>query len=171
MEEALSHPVSRQPGPLFNSELETGLRALVVLEAFYPRRCSLMEMTWFDHLVVHTADIDGPSSLHPDLAPRLGELFVRRRLVEDSLNLMRGVHMVDIRHDDDGIHFQASEDAPSFLGMLQSPYIMSLKERARWLAERFAQAEPAEIERVVRGRIGRLRTDFQVAGSQGEAAS
>lgn len=167
--ETLSPPSSSAYGPLFNSALETGLRALIVLEAFYPRRCSLMEMTWFDHLVVHTADVDGPDSLHPDLAPRIGELFVRRRLVEDSLNLMRSVHMVDVRHDDDGIHFQASEDAPSFLGMLQSPYIMNLKDRARWLAERFARAEPAEIERIVKERIGRLRTDFQAAGSPGEA--
>jgi hypothetical protein len=39
-------------GHPFNSTLETGIRALVVLEAFYPRRCDLMEMTWLDHLVV-----------------------------------------------------------------------------------------------------------------------
>ena len=54
----------------FNSTLETGIRALVVLEAFHPRRCDLLEMTWLDHLVVHTGDLDdpdAPSSLRPDL--------------------------------------------------------------------------------------------------------
>jgi len=64
----------------FNSTLETGIRALVVLEAFYPRHCDLMEMTWFDHLIVHTGDIDGqdvPESLHPDLPNRTGELLAR----------------------------------------------------------------------------------------------
>lgn len=166
--EALSpHPPAGK-APLFNSSLETGLRALVVLEAFYPRQCSLMEMTWFDHLVVHTADIDGPESLHPDLAPRIGELFVRRRLVEESLNLMRSVRMVDVRHDDNGIYFQASDDAPSFLDMLQSPYTTDLKARAQWLAERFADLSPADIESLVKERIGRLKADFQVAGSFGE---
>ena len=75
----------------FNSTLETGIRALVVLEAFHPRRCDLMEMTWLDHLVVHTGDLDGedvPESLHPDLPNRAGELLVRRQLVERSLRLM-----------------------------------------------------------------------------------
>ena len=63
----------------FNSTLETGIRALVVLEAFHPRRCDLLEMTWLDHLVVHTGDLDdpdAPSSLHPDLPNRAAELVV-----------------------------------------------------------------------------------------------
>jgi hypothetical protein len=51
IDEPASHP--------FNSPLETGIRALVLLEAFYPRQCDLIEMTWLDHLVVHTADLDG----------------------------------------------------------------------------------------------------------------
>ena len=78
----------------FNGTLETGIRALVVLEAFYPRRCDLLEMTWLDHLVVHTGDFDGqdvPESLHPDLPNRAGELLVRRQLVEKSLRLMQQV--------------------------------------------------------------------------------
>jgi hypothetical protein len=83
----------------FNSALETGIRALVVLEAFHPRHCDLTELTWFDHLVVHTSDIQGedvPFSLHPDLPNRAGELLVRRRLVEESLLLMQRLHLVDV---------------------------------------------------------------------------
>jgi hypothetical protein len=81
--------------PLFNSSLETGVRAVVVLDAAFPRAFDLSQLTWLDHLVVHTADIGGPDSLHPDIPQRTGELLVRRRLVEDGLTLMRRLHLVD----------------------------------------------------------------------------
>ena len=35
---------------------------VVVLDAAYPRSFDIAKLTWCDHLVVHTADIDGPSS-------------------------------------------------------------------------------------------------------------
>lgn len=148
----------------FNSALETGIRALVVLEAFYPRRCDLLQMTWLDHLVVHTGDLEGrdvPESLHPDLPNRAGELLVRRRLVEKGLRLMQQVHLVEIFETEDGITFGASEDAPSYLDLLQAPYSLALKDRARWMADRFADMEAAEMRVLIESRIGRWTADFR----------
>lgn len=155
---------ANQAPSLFNSPLETGLRALIVLEAMYPRPCDLMEMTWFDHLVVHTSDFEGEgvcSSLHPDLPNRAGEMLVRRSLVETSLNLMQRFHLVDVKHTDDGVHFLASDAAPSFLGMLQASYTASLRERANWLASRLRAKTSAEIQSLVTDRIGRWTAEFQ----------
>ncbi|KJK04618.1 hypothetical protein UB44_03320 [Burkholderiaceae bacterium 26] len=147
----------------FNSTLETGIRALVVLEAFYPRRCDLLEMTWLDHLVVHTGDLGGqdvPESLHPDLPNRTGELLVRRQLVEQSLRMMQQVHLVEVFETEAGIEFSASEDAPSYLDLLQAPYSVALKQRARWMAERFAALDTTEIRSLVEERIGRWTAEF-----------
>ncbi|MDB6091196.1 MAG: hypothetical protein JWN85_3980 [Gammaproteobacteria bacterium] len=149
----------------FNSTLETGIRALVVLEAFYPRRCDLLEMTWLDHLVVHTGDLDGhdvPGSLHPDLPNRVGELLVRRQLVEKSLRMMQQVHLVEVFETEDGIAFGASEDAPSYLDLLQAPYSVALKQRAKWMADRFAGMETTEMRALIEGRIGRWTADFRL---------
>ena len=148
----------------FNSTLETGIRALVVLEAFYPRRCDLLEMTWLDHLVVHTGDFDGqdvPESLHPDLPNRVGELLVRRQLVEKSLRLMQQVHLVELFETEDGISFAASEDAPSYLDLLQAPYSLALKRRAKWMANRFAGMQTDEIRALIEARIGRWTAEFR----------
>lgn len=147
----------------FNSTLETGIRALVVLEAFYPRRCDLMEMTWFDHLIVHTGDIDGqdvPESLHPDLPNRTGELLVRRQLVEKSLRMMQQMHLVEVFETEGGIEFCAGEEAPSYVELLQAPYSRALKDRARWMADRFSQQASVEIRQLIEGRIGRWTTEF-----------
>lgn len=153
------------PAYPFNSTLETGIRALVVLEAFHPRRCDLLEMTWLDHLVVHTGDLDGqdtPHSLHPDLPNRAGELLVRRQLVEKSLRLMQQVHLIDVFETEEGIAFGASEDAPSYLDLLQAPYSVALKVRARWMAERFAGMHTAEMRALIESRIGRWTADFRL---------
>ncbi len=148
----------------FNSTLETGIRALVVLEAFYPRRCDLMEMTWFDHLVVHTGDFDEqdvPESLHPDLPNRTGELLVRRQLVERSLRMMQQMHFVDVFETEAGIEFCASEETPSYVGLLQTPYSLALKHRAKWMADRFAKQGSAEIRELIESRIGRWTAEFR----------
>ena len=148
----------------FNSTLETGIRALVVLEAFYPRRCDLLEMTWLDHLVVHTGDLEGqgvPESLHPDLPNHTGEVLVRRQLVERSLRMMQQVHLVEAIETEAGIEFCASEDAPSYLELLQAPYSVALKHRAKWMAEQFAGLDTAEMRALVEGRIGRWTTEFK----------
>ena len=158
LEEGLSR---RHP---FNSTLETGIRALVVLEAFYPRQCDLMEMTWLDHLVVHTGDLDGedvPESLHPDLPNRAGELLVRRQLVERSLRMMQQVHLVDVFDTESGVQFCASQEAPSYLDLLQTPYSLALKARARWMADRFSGLSTAQMRELVEEKIGRWTAEFR----------
>lgn len=158
----LEHYISA--GHPFNSTLETGIRAVVVLDAFYPRRCDLLEMTWLDHLVVHTGDLDGqdvPESLHPDLPNRAGELLVRRQLVERSLRLMQQVHLVEVFETEAGIEFRASEGAPSYLDLLQAPYSIALKQRAKWMADRFAGMETTEMRALIDSRIGRWAAEFR----------
>lgn len=158
----------------FNSALETGIRALVVLEAFHPRRCDLLEMTWLDHLVVHTGDLDDPDaprSLHPDLPNRAAELVVRRPLVEKSLRLMQQLHLIDVLETEDGITFGASDDAPIYLDLLQAPYSVALKERAQWISERFANKAAAEMREQMERRIGRWTADFRVEETFGGAGA
>ncbi|WP_234838281.1 ABC-three component system middle component 2 [Sinorhizobium medicae] len=153
----------RQAHP-FNSTLETGIRALVVLDAMYPRRCDLMEMTWLDHLVVHTGDLDGddvPESLHPDLPNRVGELLVRRQLVERSLRLMQQVHLIEVFDTEAGVEFAAGEDAPSYLDLLRTPYSVALKERARWMARQLSDMTTAQLRQLIDDRIGRWTAEFR----------
>jgi hypothetical protein len=153
---------------LFNGALETGVRAAVVLDALYPRSFDLAHLTWFDHLVVHTADIGGPPSLHPDIPQRTGELLVRRRLVEDGLNLMRRLHLVDMQITERGILYLAFEEASAFVDSLRSKYGRELKDRAEWLAKYLGHASEGAIAELIAQRIGRWTVEFQgEAGPQG----
>jgi hypothetical protein len=150
------------PPPLFNSPLETGVRATIVLDATHPRAFDLAHVTWLDHLVVHTADIGGPTSLHPDIPQRTGELLVRRRLVEDGLNMMRRLHLIEAKIVEQGIVYQASEEATAFSDSMRTPYSRALKERAKWLALNFLTGRSdEEIAQLINARIGLWSVEFQ----------
>jgi hypothetical protein len=147
--------------PLYNSQLETGTRAMVILEAAYPRALDLARLTWFDHLVVHTKDVGGPESLHPALPGRTGELLVRRRLVEDSMSLMRRLHLIEVVHDENGIAYRASDDASAFVSLLTTTYAQGLKDRARWLIAELGDMDEAQLTKRVADQIGRWSVEFQ----------
>jgi hypothetical protein len=159
----------RPDPPLFNSALETGVRAVVVLDAAYPRAFDLAQLTWLDHLVVHTADIGGPDSLHPDIPQRTGELLVRRRLVEDGLNLMRRLHLVDGVNADAGIVYIATDEASAFVESLRTTYSRELRQRAHWLAHYVNDISSDDLAKLIADRIGRWVVEFQgEVGPQGK---
>jgi hypothetical protein len=148
-------------GGLFNSPLEAGIRAVVVLEHLRPETLDLAEMVLFDHVVVHTADLGGPPSLHPEVPGRKGELLVRRRLVESSLQLMRRCHLVDQASAEEGIVYRASEEAAAYVELHETDYSMQMKVRARWVAEQVKIHSKAQFKRLVRERIGDWTDAFQ----------
>src|SRR3546814_3146779 len=106
---------------LFNSALETGVRSALILDAARPRSFDLAHLTWLDHLVVHTADIGGPPSLHPDIPQRDGELLVRRRNVEAGLVLMRRLHMIVAHYSEAGIS-RSEEHPPELQSLIRISY-------------------------------------------------
>lgn len=156
--------VTGEFGELFNSPLEAGIRAVVVLEHLRPQKVDLAEMVLLDHIVVHTADLGGPPSLHPDLPGRKGELLVRRRLVEESLDLMRRYHLVNQESADEGIVFVASDEAAAYVELLETPYSERLKACASWIAAQVREHSKERFKVMVRERIGDWNDAFSTVG-------
>ena len=130
------------PPTLFNTALEAGLRAVVVLNAFAPRAFDLKTLLLFDYYAVHTGDVDvdveasgeGPDSLHPPVAPRRGEVFVRRRLIEEGVAMMERAFLLDRVADADGLSFRARDVAAAMVDLMESPYNAHLRDASRWIA-------------------------------------
>jgi hypothetical protein len=152
-------------GRLFNSPLEAGIRAVVVLEHLRPEALDLAEMVLFDHVVVHTADLGGPASLHPEVPGRKGELLVRRRLVESSLQLMQRCHLIDQENAEVGIVYRASEEAAAYVELLETDYSVQMKACARWLADQVRTYSKAQFKLLVRERIGDWTDAFQTGST------
>jgi hypothetical protein len=150
---------------LFNGLLETGVRAIVILDAAYPRAFDLAKLSWFDHFVVHTADINGPESLHPDLPQRSGELLVRRRLIEASLDVMQRLHLIDRQSDASGIRYRAGEDSSALVGLMRSDYHNALKARASWLIDTIGDVSDEALRQLVSEKVGKWHIEFQEESS------
>lgn len=132
----LSLPIA-QP-QLFNTPLEAGVRALLILDAFAPQAFDLATMSLLDYYIVHTGDAGGPPSLHPEINARAGEYFVRRHLVEEGLLLMARASLVEQVFTGSGIAFRAQETATAMIDLFGSAYNRRLAEAAQWLAHEAA---------------------------------
>jgi ABC-3C biological conflict system middle component len=154
--------MTEAPHPeLFNSALETGVRSVVLLNTAYPRAFDLKELTWLDHLVVHTGDISGPESLHPNVPHRDGELLVRRSLVEQGLTLMRRLHMVEAQYGASGVVYVALDQAAPFVKLIRTAYGRALRERATWLIGYLRERGEEHLHEVITQKIGRWAVEFQ----------
>lgn len=151
-------------GHLYNSKLEAGIRAVVVLEELRPDTLDLAEVVLFDHVVVHTADLGGPPSLHAELPGRKGELLVRRRLIESSLELMRRCHLVEQDSVEEGLVYRASDVAAPYIELLETSYSKRLKNCAEWLGDQVRERGKTGFKAFVRERIGDWSEAFGPSG-------
>lgn len=146
---------------LFNSQLETGMRSLIILNAAYPKSFDLAKLTWYDHIVVHTEDIEGPVSLHPNLPQRSGEILVRRRIIQDGLTLMHRLGFVTTISNENGITYQATDEAYPLIKLMKSNYACKLKDRAQWLVENVCTLSESDIGNLIAKKLGRWDIEFQ----------
>ena len=162
----------RTPSP-FNSALETGVRTLAILIACYPKTHDLGRLVQYDYLTVHSADADGPPSLHPPLPLRSGELLVRRGLIESGLRLMMSRSLVHRELHVQGFLYGAEDWSASFLDNMNSPYITALRDRANWVAVTFDELSADELEAIVKRLFEAWMTEFQPSqpGPQAELLS
>lgn len=146
--------------PLFNSALEAGIRAVTLLEAVRPLALDLSEMVILDHVVVHSGDLGGPPSLHPAVPGRKGELLVRRRLIEESLSLMRRFHLVAVCESNDGLAYRATDEAAGYVELLESDYSVRLRSSAFWISDQISQRGKTAFLSDIRSRLDDWATAF-----------
>jgi hypothetical protein len=154
----------------FNSALETGVRILTILAESYPNAHDLSRLVQYDYLTVHSADANGPPSLHPPLPMRSGELLVRRGLIDAGLRLMMSRSLVRREPRTEGLLYTATEEAGAFLNNLKSMYILDLRNRAEWVAATFDKLSTDGLNVIVNQLFRAWTTEFQPTefGAQAE---
>lgn len=145
----------------FNSALETGLRSAAILAEACPQEFDLQRLLYFDYLVVHSSDADGPASLHPNTPLRNGELLVRRGVIERGLLLFISRGIIERNARSDGIFYAASEVAGPFLECLHSAYSLELRLRATWAIDTFGALDDGELKSYFDARFARWTREFQ----------
>ena len=154
--------------PTFNSPIETGVRALILLAESYPQGFDLQRILEYDYIMVHTGDFEnGPPSIHPALPLRSGELLVRRELIDRGLMLMISRALVTRQATAQGFTFRADDDAGPFLDSLTAEYINDLRNRAAWVVGRFETTSDHEIRVLLSQIYDQWSREFQIPEQPG----
>ncbi|WP_370643771.1 ABC-three component system middle component 2 [Shinella sp. NM-101] len=145
----------------FNTPLECGLRILFMLDAQHDRPADLQRLVSYDYLLVHSGDVPGgPSSLHPAVPFRGGELLVKRDLINAGLNQMHSRELLKKSFDTSGILYRATQLTSAFLALLRTAYAAALRERAEWVANNFGDFADSELDAFMSQNIGRWGGEF-----------
>lgn len=130
----------------FNSPFELGLRALAILNEVYPKNMDIRRLLIYDYLILHTSDVDeGPPSLHPSTPHRSNGILIRRKVLQEGLNLMYSKSLLDTVYDNTGISYKASKLTEPFLDLFKSIYLDKLRENARWVRMNFEHFSDEEL--------------------------
>lgn len=128
-----------------NGPVEFSVRALALLTSSYPNSVDLARLTILDHAILHSGDLDGPASLMPDVPLRVGEVGVKRGRLEGGLRVLIRAGLAEMRFTDFGVRYGATEEAESFLELLESNHATELKERARWAVSRYGSLSDEDL--------------------------
>ncbi|WP_145964737.1 ABC-three component system middle component 2 [Rhodococcus rhodochrous] len=145
-----------------NSPLEVGMRVLMILAEAFPAHLDINRLVLLDHGLLHSADLNGPESLHPPIPIRVGELGVKRQHIEDGLHIMIRAGLVEMSAADSGIEFSANETSESFLNLLESDYAHALHDRARWVVEELGTVDDASLRELMRVISSHWSEEFEV---------
>jgi hypothetical protein len=133
----------------------------MLLSEAFPAHLDLNRLVLLDHGLLHSADIGGPESLHPPLPIRAGELGVKRRTIEDGLELMIRAGLAQMDVGEDGIRFRATEDAEGFVNLLATGYAAALHDRAFWVIGHFGTLEEAALRQAMRDVSAHWSEEFE----------
>src|SRR5438105_14368047 len=75
--------------------------------------------------------------------------------------LMQRLHRIEVKFTSEGIVYMACEEAAPFVRLIRSQYGRTLKDRAKWLLEYFADRGSDHLHEVITQKIGRWAIEFQ----------
>ena len=153
----------------FNSPLETGLRSTTLLWEAFPDGLDLQRLIHYDYLVVHSGDVhDGPPSLHPPTPFRGTEVLVRRDLIRAGLALMLSRGLIAQKATKDGVVYQATDEAASFLQCLKNEYVCKMRDRSAWCISKFRDHSASELRTFITNYLDSWGGEFEMISESPE---
>lgn len=130
----------------FNSPFELGIRMLYILMSAYPTTFDLQQLVFLDYATIYSGDLDGPESLHTPVPLRGSEYTTRREIIEQGLYLMSTRGFVSVLIGDNGVEYQAGENASAMMGIIGGSYAKKLIKRCAWVSEIFGHKNAIELQ-------------------------
>lgn len=153
--------ISKRNTNVFNTPIEVGLRALIILNEVSPISMDLNQLVIYDYLVTHSSDVDSSKEgLHPSIPHRSGEIIIKRKVMQEGINLMYSKELLDIEYTQKGVYYKANELSSYFIKHLDSSYAQGVIQYSRWVSEKFEHYSDADLYEYVNKNISRWGSEF-----------
>lgn len=111
-----------------DSEIEYGLRALIIISIMDKCELSFEKILIFDYMMTDINDFDVTmESVHPKTSYRYAKLFVKRQVYKKGLTYCISKNLIDIQYTTEGIIYRKTSLTDIFLEYLEVPYVDKLK--------------------------------------------
>jgi hypothetical protein len=145
----------------FNTPVETGTRALVLLTSSTPVALDINRLVLMDHWLLHSADFGGPPSLYPNTPIRAGEFGLKRHDLAAGIEVILRAALIDVVAHSGGIYYRANDPGISFIGLLDSEFVGLLRDRATWVTTRLDSiAHDSDMRRALALSLGHWLAEF-----------
>lgn len=147
----------------FNSSVEYALRCSILLEASYPHCLSMQKMVYYDYLLTHSGDANGPESIHLNTPNRISEISIKREKIDGAMSLLCSKGLAKVVFSKEGVSYIASDNTTPFLRELSSDYIDRLKSIASWVSDKFNKYTESELSKYFDQNIDKWGGEFENA--------
>lgn len=148
---------------IYNSSLETSIRLGKLLVEFFPERISIERLIYIDFIIVNLNDfIEGEDSLHPAVPRRDTQAIIKRKLVNDAIDLMKSHGLIEEVYDTTGFTYLASDKTFSFTNSIRSTYIDKLLNNIKVIKKHYGNKSDNYLESIIRKKIGQLDVEVVI---------
>lgn len=146
---------------LYNTPYEVGARVLILLN-YSVIPIDLQRIIYYDYLVLHYGDIDkNYESLHPSNPYHITELYVRRKFIQEALDLISRKGLIDITLSKHGFLYSSNKMGRKFIKCFDSDYFSKLEKFAQLVIDFFKDFSGSEIDAYISNNIGKWKDEFE----------
>ncbi|PFC48142.1 hypothetical protein CN300_04400 [Bacillus thuringiensis] len=153
--------ISKRNVDVFNTPIEVGLRALIILNQLSARSMDLNELVIYDYMITHSNDVDDSTeSLHPSTPYRSGEIIIKRKVMQEGINLMYSRELLDIEYTKNGVYYKSNELTLYFIKHLVSNYAQDVIQNANRISKQFENYSEIELNEYINRNISKWGSEF-----------
>ncbi|MDD1505888.1 hypothetical protein PVA17_24550 [Lysinibacillus sp. CNPSo 3705] len=139
---------------LFNSSLEVALRILVLLNRAESNNFDIDRLVIFDYFILHRNDIDkNQESIHPPLPHRSSEIIIRRKLVQEGLDVLISRGLISTIYHNTGVFYSANRSTSLFVDLLKSTYFSKLTLVVEWVLSKYGNVSTPMLNKIINENI------------------
>lgn len=145
---------------VFNTPLEIGFRALIILGKCEDKRLEVEQLMFLDYLSQNTNDHGGPSSLGAPIPNRGVQAFARKEVIQKGVTILLSKDLATIHIDKNGFSYSINQAGLKFLQLCNTPYFLQLTERVAWVVQHFDNMSSEDLRGYINKRVPNFGGEF-----------